>query len=154
MTIAQVFALAIFFHICLAATIIEVRAHDYAAPDLDQWYKSLKQPDDATTPCCGWGDAYYADEVERCRPSDGPHCAVVAIITDTRPNEFMTSNGIKVNRPAIEVGTRIVIPKNKIRKPASANPTDHNIVFVARHSFEGDVSSTFVVYCWEPASSI
>jgi hypothetical protein len=70
----------------------------------------------------------------------------VAVITDTRGNEFTyeTAQGPKkVYRPPIPVGTRIPVPRSKIRRRAVPNPTDHNIIFV---------SQVGTVYCWEPVA--
>lgn len=120
----------------------------YASPDLSEYFASLKQPDNPSVSCCGWGDAYEAEKTDQCGAGDGPNCALVAIITDTRPDTRKLANGEVINRPHIPVGTRIAIPPNKLRKPAIFNPTDANIVFVAVR--EGGN----LVYCWEPASLI
>jgi hypothetical protein len=83
--------------------------------------------------------------VEEC-PVVATNCALVAVITDTRGNEFTydTAQGPKkVYRPPIPVGTRIVVPHTKIRRRAVPNPTDHNIIFV---------SQVGTVYCWEPVA--
>jgi len=102
-------------------------------------------PDAPTTPCCGKSDAYFADKVDECGPTDlvitsvggsAPDCFMVAIITDTRDVP---------GRQSIPLGTRIAIPQNKIRKKIpTPNPTDHNIIFVN--------PTTKQVYCWEPTA--
>jgi hypothetical protein len=120
----------------------------YASPDLSEYYASLMQPDNRTVGCCGWADAYYADQTDSCGPQDGPNCALVAIITDTRPNKLTLPDGRVLERPPIALGTRIPIPPSKIRRPAIHNPTDHNIVFVAKPG--GYIN----VYCWEPTPLI
>lgn len=124
-----------------AAHINKALAHEYARPDLNQWYDALKQPDQPTVSCCGGFDAYWADRVDECGPGDIPaysrgECVLVAIITDTREIS---------GRPVVPVGTRVPIPSNKIRKHPSENPTDHNVVFMSAVRF---------VYCWEPLALI
>ena len=125
----------------------------YATPDVSHWYGSLRQPDAPAVSCCGEADAYYADKVDTCKPADAKHyyqdpmeflndCALVAIITDTRPDVRRLPIGFTVVRQHIPVGTRIPIMKEKIRKYPSRNPTGHNIVFVS--------PSYFTAYCWEP----
>jgi hypothetical protein len=101
----------------------------YQSPDISEWFQSLKMPDAPTTSCCGASDAYWADKTE-----SGPHGETIAIITDTRPDEPLM-------RPHIEIGTRVVVPANKVRKPATFNPTGHTIIFVG---------ASGNVYCYEP----
>jgi hypothetical protein len=108
----------------------------YAAPDIQEYYATLKQPDAPNISCCGDSDAYYADKTDF-----DPDGALVAIITDTRPDELVRPDGSKVHRRHIEVGTRIRVPPNKIRKHSIPNPTDHTLIFVGTG---GDV------YCYEP----
>jgi hypothetical protein len=110
-----------------------------ASPDERAYYSSLMQPDNPIASCCGEGDAYYADEVDECRLSDGADCALVAIITDERDDAPR-------GRPHIDIGTRFAVPHSKIRKRASENPTGHNILFV--HATYG------WVHCWEPLPGI
>lgn len=117
---------------------VHAKDFGYQEPNVALWYDTLKQPDNPTYGCCGEGDAYYADKVESCQPEDGSYCVVVAIITDTRDD-------VSRQRLHRDVGTRVVIPQHKIRRPASENPTDHNIVFL---------SIANVVLCWEPAPLI
>jgi hypothetical protein len=50
-------------------------------PMISRWFRELKRPDYPQSPCCGEADAYWADGVEI---KDGQ---VIAIITDTRPDE-------------------------------------------------------------------
>ncbi len=113
--------------------------HDYMSADNDAWYESLKMPDNPVTSCCGGKDAYWADQTDECGRGDvvqvpfGAECFLVAIITDPRQIE---------GRYPFPVGTRIAVPKNKIRKVGSNNPTDHTIIFLAPVSGQ--------VYCYEP----
>lgn len=114
----------------------------YASPDMAAYYASLDMPDYPGLSCCGEGDAYYADKTEPCRPSD-EDCALVAIITDTRPDHRVLPDGTEINRMHIPVGTRILISPRKLRKHAIPNPTDHNIVFENSGWFPHAL-------CWEP----
>ena len=124
----------------------------YQSPDEEIWYKTLKQPDNPDMGCCGWGDAYYADRTEACTLLDGPDCALVAIVTDTRPDTrtYVRQDGseIVIVRPHYDVGFRVPIPKHKIRKRAVENVTDHNVVFFK------DYGAGLNVYCWEPVGGI
>ena len=79
---------------------------DPANADLKKWYQDLKQPDNPVASCCGEADAYWADAFEAT--SDGEY---IAIITD--------------------IGTRIVVPKNKI-KWNEGNPVGHGLIFLSR----------------------
>lgn len=90
-----------------------------------KWYQSLMQPDVPTASCCGEADAYWADSYE----VDGDK--YVAIITDTRPDE-------PLRRRHIDIGTKILIPNNKLKYDQS-NPTGHGIVFLSRGDY---------VYCF------
>lgn len=121
----------------------------YEGPDESDWYRSLKMPDAPVTSCCGAADAYYADKVEPCAPSDPSNCVLIAIVTDTRPDERILQDGTKLHRTPQPVGTRVPIPMSKIRRNPENNPTDHNIVF-----FKDTDTIGRVVYCWEPASGI
>src|SRR5512139_2016055 len=101
--------------IILATSFVAAKADDkFAAPDLSAWYASLMQPDNPTMSCCGWADAYEADEIAECGAI--PNCAVVAIITDTRPDERKLPDGRTLVRSHREIGERIVIPPNKVRR--------------------------------------
>lgn len=124
---------------------VSARADDkYAAPDLSEWYASLMQPDYPKSSCCGAGDAYFADRTEECTPADPKDCALVAIITDDRPDQRTLANGEVIHRYPIANGTRISVPRSKLRKHPEPNPTDHNVIFVSI-SEDG-----YGVYCWEP----
>ena len=130
--------------VCAAAALVvaaKAFGHDYEHADHDAWYSSLKMPDAPTTSCCGKHDAYWADQTDECRPGVdvvrgywAQDCFLVAIITDSRHID---------GRYPYPVGTRIAVPKHKMRKVASNNPTDHTIIFL---SPAGDGW----VYCYEP----
>jgi len=92
---------------------------DPANADLKRWYQDLKQPDNPAASCCGEADAYWADAFEAT--SDGEY---VAIITDPRDDE-------PLGRRHRDIGTRIVVPKNKI-KWNEGNPVGHGIIFLNR----------------------
>ncbi len=115
-------------------------AADYQAPDLSEYYASLKMPDYPNISCCGAGDAYYADESEFDVNGN-----LVAIITDTRPDRRTLPDGSVILRQHIAPGTKVVVPKSKIRKHPIPNPTDHTIVFIG---YNGGV------LCYEPTSGI
>jgi hypothetical protein len=137
--------------VTLAAVSVVYGAPIYQAPDEEVYYATLKQPDSPAMNCCGWGDAYYADKVAECPPEEA-NCALVAIITDTRPDtrEYVRDDGSKITitRPHAEVGTRIIVPRHKVRKHPVENPTEHNIIFVAFTEWGSGV------YCWEPVGGI
>lgn len=131
--------------ILLAFSVPAFGADKYSYPDLGAYYASLMQPDNPHVSCCGDGDAYYADRVEQCTLLDGPACAVVAIITDMRGNAIKRSDGSTIHRIPVAPGTRVPIPRNKIRKFPIPNPTEHSIVFM--NSVRG-------VMCWEPQGGV
>ncbi len=85
-------------------------------PMISEWFRGLKQPDRPTLSCCGVADAYWADGLE---VKDGQ---VIAIITDTRPDE-------PLRRPHVAVGTRVIVPPNKL-KWDDGNPTGHIVIFL------------------------
>lgn len=118
-------------------TISPVAASDYASPDISYYYESLRMPDQPMVSCCGWGDAYYADIVETEQATG----ALVAVITDTRPDSFVLSDGRTINRLHIPVGTKFVVPKYKIRRSPIPNPTGHTIIFIG---------AQLNVLCYEP----
>lgn len=90
-------------------------------PAIREWYEHLMMPDMPRISCCGEADSYYADSFETSK--DGEY---VAIITDDRPDE-------PLKRKHVPVGTRIVIPNNKLNK--DSNPTGHGIVFLSRGDY-------------------
>ncbi len=87
-----------------------------ATPQIRQWYRDLKQPDDPYLSCCGAADAYWADTFEM---KDGHY---VAIITDDRDDRPLL-------RPHRAMGERIVVPNNKMKFDAG-NPTGHGVIFI------------------------
>lgn len=85
---------------------------------ISKWFQNLKQPDNPQISCCGEADAYWADSFE----VEGDH--YVAIITDERPDA-------PLNRPHIELGTRVIVPNNKM-KWDEGNPTGHGVIFIGQ----------------------
>lgn len=92
-------------------------AHDAERPEFQEWYESLKMPDNPLVPCCGIGDAYFADVV---RVRDGK---TYAVITDDRPDRPLNM------RHHVPVGTEIEVPKEKLKWDAG-NPTGHVVIFL------------------------
>lgn len=84
--------------------------------EISKWFRSLRQPDNPTASCCGEADAYWADQVEM----NGDQ--VIAVITDDRSDE-------PLHRKHVPMGTRIVVPKHKLKWDAG-NPTGHVIIFL------------------------
>jgi hypothetical protein len=124
--------------------------NDYPAADVSEWYAALRMPDRPAMPCCGDSDAYFADRVEHCRPSDPADCALVAVVTDERADEFVVpdveNGGTKtITREHVPPGTRVPIPRSKLRVPAEPNPTERNVVFVYYQ-----YGVVVQVHCWEP----
>lgn len=99
---------------------------------ISQWYKALRQPDNPAMSCCGESDAYWADKVET-----GPNGELIAVITDDRPDE-------PLGRRHVPPGTRIVVPKNKI-KFDQGNPTGRIIIFLSTNN---------AVYCYVQAGGV
>ena len=121
--------------LAMAILVIALSIHLARARDLGQWgesdlvvhhwYQTLMQPDNPAVSCCGEADAYWADSFE----VDGDK--YVAIITDPRPDE-------PLRRKHIDIGTKIVVPNNKLKYDQS-NPTGHGIIFLSRGDY---------VYCY------
>ena len=84
-------------------------------PAIAHWYQALRQPDNGYS-CCGEADSYEADEVHVI---DGK---MVAVVTDEREDAPLM-------RQHVPVGTRFLIPENKITR-VDGNPTGHVIIFL------------------------
>lgn len=105
--------------------------HDDATPDdVRKWYASVMMPDHPEVSCCGEADAYWADSFE----VEGDH--YVAIITDERKIP---------GRYDLPVGTKVVIPNEKLPDGHYGNPTGHGVVFM---------STTQSVYCYFPTGGV
>lgn len=100
-------------------------------PAVREWYRSLMQPDNPKSPCCGEADAYWADEVH---VREGK---TFAVITDDRDDG-------PLRRPHIPNGTEIEIPNHKLKWDAG-NPTGHNVLFMSYRGW---------VYCFVQGSGI
>lgn len=97
-------------------------------PSHDEWYMSLKQPDNPNVSCCGVADAYWCDDFS---VKDGKtFCA----LTDDREI---------AGRPSLPMGLKIEIPDRKLKWEQDGkqigNPTGHSVVFL---------SSGGAVYCF------
>ena len=123
--IVFVFAMGVvlwFILAVLCTLIAPAFAHD-DDPSHDEWYMSLRQPDNPTASCCGVADAYWCDDIS---VKEGKtFCA----ITDDRHI---------VGRPDLPMGLKVEIPDRKL-KWDRGNPTGHAIVFL---------SSGGAVYCF------
>lgn len=124
-------ALGIILGLLFGCALGSVRARDLGQwsnidPAIKEWYEHLMQPDVPQASCCGEADSYYADSYEVTK--DGEY---IAIITDDRPDE-------PLKRQHKDIGTRIVVPKNKLKYDQS-NPTGHGIIFLSRGDY---------VYCF------
>jgi hypothetical protein len=114
------------------AFMTRAKAHDDEHHEFDEWYESLKQPDNPGVSCCGVADAYGCDDVFT---QDGKN---FCRITDDR---------LLNRRPPLPLGTVIEIPDNKLMVGAQTkgNPTGHSIVFL---------SSGGMVYCFVMAGGV
>ena len=101
-----------------------------ADPIVKAWISKLKMPDNPLMSCCGEADAYWADSYEV-----GPNGEYVAIITDERDVP---------GRLPREVGTKVVIPKSKI-KWDQGNPSGHGWVFISPGN---------ILYCYLPPGGV
>ena len=102
-------------------------------PAIREWYAKQVMPDATFSPCCGEGDAYYADAFE---DKDG---RFYAIITDERDDK-------PLKRFHVDVGTRIEIPKHKFNgQERGPNITGHGIVFL-----QVEVNGILRVLCYFP----
>lgn len=111
----------------------------FAAPDLSEYYASLRMPDMPNISCCGAGDAWQA------RTETDALGNLVAVIIDERPDIRKLPDGTTIVRRHIAPGSRYVIPPSKIRKHPIPNPTETDIVFIGY----GDA-----VLCYEPVARI
>jgi hypothetical protein len=90
-------------------------------PEVRQWFKSLMQPDNPTSSCCGEADAYWCDDISV--RNGKTYCR----ITDPRPDA-------PLGRPHREIGEEYEIPPEKL-KWDSGNPTWHYIIFLRVDGF-------------------
>jgi hypothetical protein len=107
--------------VCLLAA--PALAHDMEHPEYNEWYESLKQPDNPTASCCGVADAYWADKLF---VKDGK---TYAVVTDDRDDAML-------GRPHVDIGTEIEVPDTKL-KWDRGNPTGHAVIFLGRGGWGG-----------------
>lgn len=101
---------------------------DTESPDLATWFATQVVKD-----CCDQKDAYLADDF--ASDNEGNY---IAIITDGSANEYY-------NKPAIPNGTRIVIPKDKVKSFPPA--PGHGVVFLSK-------TEPRYVYCYFPPGGV
>jgi hypothetical protein len=106
---------------------------DTSDPDLASWFAT-----NVVKMCCDQRDAYLADEVD----GDGEN--IIAVITDGSANPTYA-------KPAIPNGTRIVIPRDRIRYSPPV-PGGHAVVFLMK-DYSKPPEQRFV-YCYFPRVSI
>lgn len=104
----------------LTMTCVAVEARDdpeweNSPPHIRKWFRELMRPDNEHLTCCGEADGYEADMFEQY---GGDY---VAVITGQGPPSQY--------KPYVEPGTRIVVPKEKMKWDAG-NPTGHGIIFM------------------------
>ena len=121
--------LALVLALSISALAKDNETWDASPAHVRQWFQSLQRPDYPGQSCCGESDAYWADSFA----AQGDQ--YVAIITDER--EIL-------GRPPIPVGTRVLVPNEKI-KWDRGNPTGHGVIFV-----RGFLSIVLEVYCYVP----
>jgi hypothetical protein len=112
---------------------VNAEGWDTADPDLASWFANS-----VVKSCCDQRDAYLADEVD----GDGEN--IIAIITDGSANPAYS-------KPAIPNGTRIVIPRDRI-KYSPPVPGGHAVVFLAKDYSKP--AGERIVYCYFPRISI
>lgn len=85
-------------------------------PKVGAWFRTLMQPDNPQVSCCGFADAYYADDMVTRNGKN------YAIVTDDRDD-------VPLGRPHVPMGTEILVPDEKM-KWDRGNPTGHNVIFI------------------------
>lgn len=108
------------------------RAHaegwDTDDPDLASWFAT-----NVVRQCCDQKDAYLADGV------DGDGDNIIAVITDGSENP-------RYNKPAIPNGTRIVVPRDRLKLDPPV-PGGHAVIFLAKENLPPEKRR---VYCYFP----
>jgi hypothetical protein len=98
-------------------------------PDLASWFATS-----VVVRCCDQRDAYLADGI------DGDGDNIIAVVTDGSANEHYS-------KPAIPNGTRIVVPRDKVRLDPLV-PGGHAIIFLSKEYDKPPEART--VYCYFP----
>lgn len=128
--------LIIIFVILVIGSRLPAEAHDPDHHEHDEWYSQVQRPDmpkNGQWSCCGIADGYFCDDLTRNK--DG---LMECIITDDRDDKE------RDNRLHVPVGTKIVIPQDKLigagmsrddpnakdSNAALGNPTGHGIVWM------------------------
>lgn len=115
----------LFFHFVFRA---HAEGWDTDDPDLASWFATS-----VVQGCCDQKDAYLADGV------DGDGDNIIAVITDGSANE-------RYNKPAIPNGTRIVVPRDRIRLSPPV-PGGHAVIFLSKDNRPPEQRT---VYCFFP----
>lgn len=97
--------------------------------DLASWFAT-----DVVQICCDQKDAYLADEVD----GDGEN--MIAVITDGAANP-------KYGKPAIPNGTRIIVPRDRVRFSPPV-PGGHAVIFLSKD--QSVPPEMRIVYCYFP----
>jgi hypothetical protein len=95
-------ALCLFLFFAVGAHSRDLGQWENTDPEISQWYRSLKQPDNPTASCCGEADGYWCDEIHV------KHGATFCTITDDRPNE-------PLRRTPVPIGTKAPLPRHRNR---------------------------------------
>lgn len=116
----------------LLGLLIYDRAHaegwDTDDPDLASWFATQ-----VVKNCCDQKDAYLADGV------DGDGDNIIAVITDGSANE-------RYSKPEIPNGTRIVVPRDRIKLDPPV-PGGHAVIFLSKDNRPPEQRT---VYCFFP----
>lgn len=131
-------SLAIAFGIGHRAWSRDLGQWEDSPPQVRAWFQSLLQPDTLVS-CCGEAESYWADEYH----IEGDK--LIAVITDDRDDK-------PLRRQHVPIGTRFVIPPNKIvdATKQNGNPTGHTIIFLGTIYWEQQTSNPAkrAVLCW------
>ncbi len=123
---------AIIIAAALFILIFPAKAHDDEHHEFDEWYESLKQPDNPTVSCCGVADAYWCS---------------FPYTRDGKNYCKLEDHRIIPRRTTFPVGMEVESPDRKMMEGSKTrgNPTSHSIVFL---------SSGGIVYCYVMSSGL
>ena len=115
--ILSVFAIcaAVGFGLLMLTRMAHAEGWDTEDNDLASWFAT-----EIVTRCCDQRDAYLADLV------DGDGDNIVAIITDGSANA-------KYSKPEVANGTRIVVPRDRIKLEPPV-PGGHAVIFLEKNT--------------------
>jgi hypothetical protein len=97
-----VYTAAVVFLGLIFGMVYDARAaygHD-GDPSHDEWYMSLKQPDNPNVSCCGIADAYWCDDIS---------------VKDGKTFCALTDDRHIAGRPDLPMGLKIEIPDRKLK---------------------------------------